>query len=132
MATGREPNLKLNVTTDTRDVNKGLKEVKQGLKDLDKTGTQALESLGNAFGVDTSKISQMTSAMKGLGEKMSQTGNAGVKAFGDILKAIGPVGGAIAGLGISAAIAGFRELQKEAEAFKNTVAGANTEMATAA
>ena len=44
MATGREPNLKLNVTTDTRDVNKGLKEVKQGLRDLDKTGTQALES----------------------------------------------------------------------------------------
>ena len=132
MATGREPNLKLNVTTDTRDVNKGLKEVKQGLRDLDKTGTQALESLGNAFGVDTGKIGQMTSALKGLGEKMSQTGNAGVKAFGDILKAIGPVGGAIAGLGISAAIAGFRELQKEAEAFKNTVAGANTEMATAA
>lgn len=129
---GREPNLKVNVTTDTRDVNRGLKEVKQGLKDLDKTGTQALESLGSAFGVDTRKINQMTSAMKGLGEKLSQTGSAGVKAFGDILKAVGPVGGAIAGLGLSAAIAGFRELQKEAEAFKNTVAGANYEMATAA
>ena len=129
---GREPNLKVNVTTDTRDVNRGLKEVKQGLKDLDKTGTQALESLGSAFGVDTRKINQMTSAMKGLGEKLSQTGSTGVKAFGDILKAVGPVGGAIAGLGLSAAIAGFRELQKEADAFKNTVAGANYEMATAA
>ena len=132
MATGREPNLKLNVTTDTRDVNKGLKEVKQGLKDLDKTGNQALESLGNAFGVDTGKIGQMMSAITGLGEKMSQCGNEGVKAFGNILKAIGPIGGALASIGITAAIAGFRELQKEAEAFKGTVEGANMEMATAA
>ncbi len=132
MATGREPNLKLNVTTDTRDVNKGLKEVKQGLKDLDKTGNQALESLGNAFGVDTGKIGQMMSAVTGLGEKMSQCGNEGVKAFGNILKAIGPIGGALASIGITAAIAGFRELQKEAEAFKGTVEGANMEMATAA
>ena len=36
------------------------------------------------------------------------------------------------GIGIGAAIAGFKELQKEADAFKNTVAGANMEMATAA
>lgn len=132
MATGREPNLKLNVTTDTRDVNKGLKEVKQGLKDLDKTGNQALESLGNAFGVDTGKIGQMVSAMKGLGTKMTEAGSAGVSAFGKILAAIGPVGGAIAGLGLGAAIAGFRSLKEEAEAFKNTVEGANIEMATAA
>ena len=129
---GREPNLKLNVTTDTRDVNKGLKEVKQGLKDLDKTGTQALASLGSAFGVDTGKVNQMTSAIVGLGEKMSQCGNAGVAAFGNVHKAIGPVGGAIAGLGISAAIAGFRELQKEADVFRSTVEGANLELATAA
>jgi hypothetical protein len=128
----KDPNLKVIFGADTKDFDKGAKDVKQGLKDLDKTGTQALESLGSAFGVDTRKINQMTSAMKGLGEKLSQTGNAGVKAFGDILKAVGPVGGAIAGLGLSAAIAGFRELQKEADAFKNTVAGANYEMATAA
>ena len=63
---------------------------------------------------------------------MSECGNAGVSAFGNILKAVGPVGGAIAGIGIGAAIAGFKELQKEADAFKNTVAGANMEMATAA
>lgn len=128
----KEPNLKINVGADTSDFEKGAKTVKQGLKDLDKTGSQALSSLGEAFGVNTGKVGQFTSALTGLGQKFSECGNAGVAAFGNILKSIGPVGGALAGLGISAAVAGFRELQKEADAFKQTVEGANIEMATAA
>ena len=129
---GREPNMKIGIGADTSDFEKGAKQVKQGLKDLDKTGTQALSSLGDAFGVNTGKIGQMTSAIKGLGQKLSECGNTGVAAFGNILKSIGPVGTALAGLGISAAIAGFKALKDEADAFKQTVAGANIEMATAA
>ena len=124
--------MKVNIGADTSDFEKGAKQVKQGLKDLDKTGTQALSSLGDAFGVNTGKIGQMTSAIKGLGQKLSECGNTGVAAFGNILKSIGPVGTALAGLGISAAIAGFKALKDEADAFKQTVAGANIEMATAA
>ena len=128
----KDPNMKVIIGADTKDFDKGAKAVKQGLKDLDKTGSQALGALGDAFGVNTGKVGQMTSALTGLGQKMSQCGSAGVAAFGNILKAIGPVGGAIAGIGIGAAIAGFKELQKEADAFKATVEGANMEMATAA
>ena len=128
----KQPNMKIGIGADTSDFEKGAKSVKQGLGDLSKVGDQALGQLGNAFGVNTGKIGQMTSAIRGLGQKMSECGNAGVSAFGNILKAVGPVGGAIAGIGIGAAIAGFKELQKEADAFKNTVAGANMEMATAA
>jgi len=124
--------MKIGIGADTSDFEKGAKQVKQGLKDLDKTGTQALSSLGDAFGVNTGKIGQMTSAIKGLGQKLSECGNTGVAAFGNILKSIGPVGTALAGLGISAAIAGFKALKDEADAFKQTVAGANIEMATAA
>ncbi len=129
---GKQPNMKIGIGADTSDFEKGAKTVKQGLNDLSKTGNQALSSLGEAFGVNTGKVSQMTSAIRGLGQKMSECGNSGVAAFGNILKAIGPIGGAIAGIGITAAVAGFKELKKEAEAFKNTVAGANYEMATAA
>lgn len=128
----KDPNMKVIIGADTKDFDKGAKAVKQGLKDLDKTGTQAMSALGDAFGVNTGKVGQITSALTGLGQKLSQCGNTGVAAFGNILKSIGPLGGAIASIGISAAIAGFRELQKEAEAFKGTVEGANMEMATAA
>lgn len=127
----KDPNMKVIIGADTHDFDKGAKDVKQGLNDLDKIGGQALGSLGNMFGVNTGKIGQMLSAVKGLGAKMTEAGSAGVSAFGKVLAAIGPVGGAIAGLGIGAAVAGFRELQKEADAFKNTVAGANMELATA-
>ena len=129
---GREPNLKVNVTTDTRDVNKGLKEVKQDLKDLDKTGNQALASIGAALGVDTGKIGQMASAVRGLGERLTQTGNEGAKAFGSLLKSIGPVQAGIAGLGLAAAIAGFKALKAEADNFKSTIDGMNMSMATSA
>ena len=128
----KDPNMKVIIGADTKDFDKGAQDVKQGLNDLDKVGGQALDALGNAFGVNVGQITQMASALKGLGAKMSEAGSAGVSAFGKILASIGPVGGAIAGLGIGAAIAGFRSLKEEAEAFKNTVQGANIEMMTAA
>jgi len=128
----KDPNMKIIFGSDTKDFEKGAKEVKQSLKDLDKTSASAFAGLGSAFGVNTGKIEQMASAVKGLGMKMSECGNAGVAAFGNIVKAIGPASVAIAGLGIAGAVAEFKNLNAEADAFKNTVAGANIEMATAA
>ena len=128
----KQPNMKIGIGADTSDFEKGAKTVKQGLSDLSKTGSQALSSLGSAFGVNTGKIGQMTSAIQGLGQKMSECGNTGVSAFGNLLKAIGPVGGAIAGLGLAAAVAGFKQLKAEAENFKSTIDGMNMSMATAA
>jgi hypothetical protein len=128
----KDPNMKIIIGADTKDFDKGAQSVKQGLRDLDKTTASAMDSVGKAFGVNTGKVGQFTSALTGLGAKLSECGNAGVKAFGNILKSIGPIETALAGIGLSAAIAGFRELQKEANAFKQTVEGANIEMATAA
>lgn len=128
----KDPNMKVIFGADTKDFDKGAKEVKQGLKDLDKTTTSMLSSLGGAFGVSSAKVEQMTSAMKGLGQKLSECGSAGVAAFGNILKSISPVGGAIAGIGIATAIAGFKQLKAEADNFKSTIDGMNMSMATSA
>ena len=128
----KDPNLKYRITSDTSDFEKGTARVKQGLKDLDKTNSQVLGSLGSALGVNTQKIEQMTSAVRGLGQKMEQSGSVGVKAFGSLLKSITPLGGAIAGLGLGAAIAGFKALRSEAENFKGTIDGLNISMATEA
>ncbi len=128
----KDPNMKVIFGSDTKDFEKGAKEVKQGLKDLDKTSASALAGIGSVFGVNTQKVEQMTSAMKGLGAKLTETGSAGVKAFGSILSSITPLGGAIAGIGIAGAIAGFKQLKAEAENFKSTIDGMNMSMATSA
>lgn len=125
-----EPKAKIHIGADTSDFDKGAKSVKQGLRDLDKVGGDALASLGDAFGINTGKVNQMTSAVVGLGQKLSQSGNTGVKAFGGILKSIGPVQAGIAGLGLAAAAAGFRALKAEADNFKSTIDGLNLAMAT--
>ena len=128
----KEPKITIGIGADTSSFDKGAKEVKQGLKDLSKTGDQALSSLGEAFGINTGKVGEMTSAIRGLGAKMTEASNTGVQAFGKLLGSITPLGGAIAGLGLAAAIAGFKQLKAEAENFKSTIDGMNMSMATSA
>ena len=128
----KQPNMKIGIGADTSDFEKGAKQVKQGLKDLSKTGQQSISSLGDAFGVNTGKVDQMVSAVRGLGTKMTECGSTGVAAFGKLLSSITPLGGAIAGLGITAAIAGFKQLKAEADNFKSTIDGMNLSMATSA
>ena len=128
----KQPNMKIGIGADTSDFEKGAKQVKQGLKDLSRTGQQSLSSLGEAFGVNTGKVGEMTSAIRGLGAKMTEASNTGVQAFGKLLGSITPLGGAIAGLGLAGAIAGFKQLKSEAENFKSTIDGMNLSMATSA
>ena len=126
------PQMKIPIGADTSDFDKGARKVKQEMKDLEKVSGDAFGAIGAALGVDTTKLNQFSSALSGLGNKLKTAGSEGASAFGSILTAIGPLAGAIAGLGIGTATAAFKLLNSEAEAFKNTVAGANLEMATAA
>lgn len=126
------PNMKVRATMDNSDLKKKSQESKAALRDFEKAGTDAVSKLGEAFGVNTGKIEQMVSSLRGLGEKMSESGNAGTAAFGKLLTSISGVSAGLAGLGIGAAVAGFKLLSSEAENFKNTVAGANMELATQA
>ena len=128
----KDPNMKVIFGSDTKDFEKGAQAVKQGLKDLDKGTASMLSSLSNAFGVSSAKVEQMTSAVRGLGYRLVETGNAGAKAFGSMLASIGPLQAGIAGLGIAGAIAGFRALKAEADNFKSTIDGMNLSMGTAA
>ena len=125
-------NMKVNMTADNSDLVRKSKESKQALKDFEKVGDDALSRLGEAFGVNTGKIEQMSSALRGLGTKMSESGNVGTAALGKLLKGFSGLGAAVAGIEMGALAAGFKMLNEEAENFKNTVAGANMEMATAA
>lgn len=130
MAKGAD--MKVNMTADNSDVVKKSREAKKALQDFSKVGDDALGKLGDAFGANTGKIEQMGSALRGLGIKMSESGNAGTAAFGKLLTSVSGLTAAMAGIGIGAVVTGFKLLNDEATAFKNTVQGANIEMATAA
>ena len=120
------------VTANTKDFNAKVKESKQNFQDFAKVSDQVSSKLGSALGIPTDKINQMAGALRGLGQKLEKTGSAGAQSFARILKSIGPVTTALAGLGIGAAVSAFKLLNSEAEAFKNTIQGANLELATKA
>lgn len=129
---GRDPNLKVRATMDNSDLKKKSQENKAALRDFEKTGTDAVGKLGEAFGVNTGKIDQMLSSVRGLGVSLEQSGKAGAAAFGKMLQGISGVTAGIAGIGLAGALATFKMLSAEADNFKNTLAGANIEAATAA
>ena len=125
-------NAKVVFEADTRDLTRGAKQARKELQDFGKTSNEVTKSIGDAFGVDLDKLNQLSNATKEWGRKLSESGNAGTAAFGKILQSIDATKVALAGLGIGAAISAFKLLTAEAENFKNTVAGANIEMQTAA
>lgn len=127
-----KPEMKVKATMDNSDLKKKSRESKDALRDFEKAGTDAVGRLGEAFGVNTGKIDQMLSSVRGLGLQLQESGNAGQKAFGKILAGIDGASAALAGLGLASAVAVFEALSAEAENFKNTVAGANLELQTTA
>ena len=118
-----EPKMKIGIGADTGDFDKGAKKVKQEMKDLSKVSSDAFGAIGAALGVDVNKIQQFTSALQGLSAKLDQAGQAGTSAFGAIGKSVSAVGVGIAGLGLAAAIAAFKQLNAEADAFESTIRG---------
>lgn len=125
-------NLKVKATMDNSDLKKRAKESKEALRDFAKVGEDAVNSLGSAFGVNTGKIEQMMSAVRGLGENLSKSGNTGVAALGNLLKGVNGLSAGLAGIGIAGLVAGFKALNDEAQAFKNTAAGASIDVMTTA
>lgn len=116
--------LKYIYDADTSGFQKGTKQVKAGLKDLDKTGKEALGSLGDLFGVNSAKVQQLTGAIGGLGTRLSKSASEGTAAFGKLLQGISKAGAAVAGLGLAAAVAGWKALNAEADNFFGQVEGA--------
>lgn len=116
-------NLKTVFSSDTKDFERGSKKVSRGIKDLEKLGTSTLSTIGDAFGLNTGKIGQMTSAIVGLGAKLRDCGSTGGAAIGKLITGMGTLGAGIAGLGIGAAIAGFQRLNSLAENFGQTMQG---------
>lgn len=126
------PNLKVNVGADTSQFTKGMKSAKADLKDFKKVSEDGLGKLGDLLGINTKQVSQIQGAFRGLGQQMASLGGSGSAALGNIVAGAGSAATGIAAIGIGAAVAGFKLLHSEAEAFTNTIDGANIKLATQA
>lgn len=126
------PNLKVNVGADTSQFTKGMKSAKADLKDFKKVSEDGFSKLGDLLGINTKQVSQIQGAFRGLGQQMASLGGSGSAAFGKIVAGAGSAATGIAAIGIGAAVAGFKLLHSEAEAFTNTIDGANIKLATQA
>ena len=124
---GVSPNLKIGIGADTSKFDAAMKSTKGELRDLSKTGSDALGALGNAIGLNTGQISQFSNAAKALAGQLTATGKAGSTAFQSMVPVIKSAAGAIAGLGIAGAVLAFKSLNTEAEAFRKTLQGARDE-----
>lgn len=124
---GVSPNLKIGIGADTSKFDAAMKSTKGELRDLSKTGSDALGALGSAIGLNTGQISQFSNAAKALAGQLTATGKAGSTAFQSMVPVIKSAAGAIAGLGIAGAVLAFKSLNTEAEAFRKTLQGARDE-----
>lgn len=132
MAANNAPNMKVVVGADTSQFDKGMRAAKAKVRDFSKVSSDALGKLGEAFGVNTAQIEKVTGAIGGLGQRMSQAGSEGTKAFGNLLSSVTKLNTGLVGLGLAGVVASFKALNAEAENFKSTVAGANIELQTQA
>lgn len=128
----KEALMKVKATMDNNDLKKKSKESQDAIRNFERTSTDALGKIGEAFGVNINKIEELGSALRGLGNKMQETGNAGSAAFGKLLSNVSGLGAAMAGIGIAGVVAGFKMLQEEAQLFKNTLEGASLDQMTTA
>lgn len=124
--------MKAVATMDNSDLKKKSQESKAALRDFEKAGTDAVSKLGEAFGVNTGKINQMLSSVRGLGVSLQDSSNSGTAALGKLLAGFNGLAAGIAGLGIAGVVAGFKTLNDEAAAFKNTMEGSHIDVMTTA
>lgn len=124
--------MKVVVGADTSQFDRGMRAAKSELRDFGKVSDGILGKLGEAVGIDTQQVERMSSAIRGMGRQMEESGSEGTAAFGKLLSSVSSLGAGIAALGIAGVVAGFKALNAEAENFKNTVAGANIELQTQA
>lgn len=126
------PNLKVNVTADTSQFQKGMKGARQQVQDFDKTAGAASDKLLSMFGVNSGQIKNLTDNLAAAGRTFESIGSAGTTAFGNVALSAAGAASAISAIGVGALIAEFKVLVSEAETWRQTLEGSNAQLITAA
>lgn len=114
--------LKIKIGADSSELRKELNEANKSIRNFEKDGSGALQSLGNAIGVDIQRLQTLGDAFKGAGTKIAKSlgaGNEAIVAMGTSLKVLGGLAGAA---GATLALV-WRNAKREAEIYYSTVEG---------
>ena len=118
-------NLKAKIGMDTGDFEKGAKKVTKAAQSMGKDIGTSLSDVGRAIGVDAGLLGDLARRIESATTLFRGMASAGGNAASSLTKAMTGLGGAIAGLGLTAAIIQFKELNREAEQFGKSLQGAN-------
>lgn len=118
-------NLKTIITADTAQFKKGVKDAQNALKDFKKQGESALSGIEGVLGNSSGLFSTIQGNIRNATALIAQFGRSGGEAATGLRTAFTAVGGAIAGLGITAAITLFKQLNNEAANFEQRLQGVN-------
>ena len=125
-------NLKTIVTADTSGFKKGMKDASKALKDFEKQGEGALTGIGSLFEGMNETFGGLTRNIRNTSALFDKLFRDSTGGMSQMRAAIAGVGSALAGLGITAVIAAFRELNAEASNFEQRLQGVNLQAAAAA
>lgn len=118
-------NLKAKIGMDTGDFEKGAKKVTKAAQSMGKDIGTSLSDVGRAIGVDAGLLGDLARRIESATTLFRGMASAGGNAASSLTKAMAGLGGAIARLGITAAIAAFKELNAQADYFEQRLQGVN-------
>lgn len=125
-------NLKAKIGMDTGDFEKGAKRVTKAAQSMGKDIGTSLTDVGRAIGVDAGLLGDLAGRIQNATTLFKGMASAGGNAASSLTKAMTGLGGAITGLGITAAILAFKELNAEAANFEQRLQGVNLAQAAKA
>ena len=118
-------NLKAKIGMDTGDFEKGAKKVTKAAQSMGKDIGTSLSDVGRAIGVDAGLLGDLARRIESATTLFRGMASAGGNAASSLTKAMAGLGGAIAGLGLTAAIIQFKELNRQADSFGKSLQGVN-------
>lgn len=118
-------NLKAKIGMDTGDFEKGAKKVTKAAQDMGKEIGSSLGDVGRALGIDTGLVGDLAKNIENATTLFKGMGAAGGQAASSLTRAMTTLRGAIAGLGLTAAIIAFKELNAQAANFEQRLQGVN-------
>lgn len=117
--------LRIPITADTSDFKKGMREASKSLNDFKKDGEGAISGVASAFGLSSGAIGDVINNLKQATSAFKLMGSAGEGASAAATKGMKALTASIAGLGIMAAVAAFKELNSEVSNFEQRMQGVN-------
>lgn len=120
-----ENKLKAVVTADTSGFKKGMRETKAALADFKKQGGDAISGISSMLDGASGTMGTLARNIKNTSALFTKWLSDSKGGMSAMTAAIGGVGAALAGLGVTAVIAAFKELNQEAANFEQRLQGVN-------